>query len=422
MNDILAIWSGWIRPSAGLPIVQWSLLLAVAAVAGQVVQRHLALPKVVGYSAVGALAGLAGFSGAAWPLQGVSLFLLELGIAVVLFEAGGRLPLRWFWHNPMVLLQSLAEAVLTFAGVYYAMRWMGLSAGVAEALGAIAIVGSPAVLSRVVLDTRASGPVTERAMALTTLGALYALSLVSARTNVMHRARETLGDTIYPIAVVLGLSIVVGALMALAMRMALRLMSPTSENTAILMISVIAAGAALAAHFGGSAPLAALLGGLMLKQLHPRPWAWPRQLGTAASMLVMLNFVLVSVIAAQAPWNPAVAGLVLVLLASRALGKLTGVTLANAGSGLGWRQALWTGCAMQPMSSVALLLVGRFVASSPSLGPQIASVALPAILLLEVLGAIVATLALHRAGESARALAQLAAPAPGSTRPGEMNG
>lgn len=422
MNDILAIWSAWIRPSAGLPIVQWSLLLAVAAVAGQVVQRHLGLPKVVGYSAVGAVAGLAGFSGAAWPLQGISLFLLELGIAVVLFEAGGRLALRWLWHNPMVLLQSLAEAVLTFAGVYYAMRWMGMTTNVAEALGAIAVVGSPAVLSRVVLDTRATGPVTERALALSTLGALYALGLVSARTNVIHRPRETLGDTLYPIAVVLGLSIVVGALMALAMRLALRMMSPTSENTSILMICLIAAGAALAGHFGGSAPLAALLGGLLLKQLHPRPWAWPRQLGTAASMLVMLNFVLVSVVAAQAPWNPAVAGLVLVLLAARALGKVAGVSLANAGSGLGWRQAFWTGCAMQPMSSVALLLVAQFVASSLTLGPQIASVALPAILLMEVLGAIVATLALDRAGESARALARQEAPSPPSTRPGHVHG
>jgi NhaP-type Na+/H+ or K+/H+ antiporter len=59
---------------------------------------------------VGALAGAAGLAGATWPLRGVGLFLLELGIAVVLFEAGARLPLRWFRHNPMVLLQSVAES------------------------------------------------------------------------------------------------------------------------------------------------------------------------------------------------------------------------------------------------------------------------------------------------------------------------
>jgi Kef-type K+ transport system membrane component KefB len=417
MNDILAVWSDGIRSSAGLPMVQWSLLLATAAVAGQLVQRHLALPKVVGYTVVGAVAGLAGFSGAVWPLQGASLFVLELGVAIVLFESGGRLALRWFRHNPMVLLQSLAEALLTFAAVYYAMRWMGLTANVSEALAAIAIVGSPAVLSRVVLDTRATGAVTERALALTTLGALYALCLVSARTQIIHRPRPAPGDTLYLIALVLGVSLVVGLLMAVVLRIALRLMSPTSENASIVLISVIAAGAALAAHLGGSAPLAALLGGLLLKQLHPRPWAWPRQLGTAASLLVMLNFVLVSVAAAQAPWNPAVASLALVLLAARALGKLGGVSVANAGSGLAWRQALWTGCAMQPMSSVALLLVVQFVASSLTLGPQIASVALPAILLMEVLGAVLATLALHRAGESARALARAAITGDDALRP-----
>ena len=53
-------------------------------------------------------------------------------------------------------------------------------------------------------------------------------------------------------------SVVVGAGLALALRSALRVMSPTSENTAIFLLALIAAGAALAAHFGGSAPLAAL--------------------------------------------------------------------------------------------------------------------------------------------------------------------
>ncbi|TNJ34055.1 sodium:proton exchanger, partial [Chlorobaculum thiosulfatiphilum] len=85
-----------LRPSAGLPTLQWSLLLALAAAAGHLVQRYSGLPKVVGYSVVGTFAGLAGFSGAVWPLQGIGLFLLELAVAVVLFEAGGRIPLRWF--------------------------------------------------------------------------------------------------------------------------------------------------------------------------------------------------------------------------------------------------------------------------------------------------------------------------------------
>ena len=419
MNEVMAIWAEWLRPSAELPTVQWSMLLAAAAAAGHLLQRHSGLPKVVGYSVTGALAGLAGFSGAAWPMQGIALFLLELGVAVVLFEAGGRIALRWFRHNPMVLLQSLLESLLTALAVYYALRWMGVASRVAEALGLVAMVASPAVLSRVMMDTRASGPVTERAMVLSTLSALYALTLVSARAGAMHRLDSSLQETLYPVAVVLGVSFVVGAVLALALRMALRVMSPTSENTSLMLISLIAAATALAAHFGGSAPLAALLGGMLLKQLNPRPWAWPRQLGTAASLLTMLTFVMVAVVAAQAEWNPAVAGLVAALVLARGLAKVAGVAAANWGSGTSWKQALWTGCAMSPMSSVALLLVQQFMTSSPALGARVAGIALPAILLMELLGAIIATVAIYRAGESSTPLPVEALP---TSQPGELRG
>ncbi len=407
MQELLAIWAEWIRPSAGLPTVQWSLLLAVAAASGHLVQRYTGLPKVIGYSAIGAFAGLAGFTGAVWPLQGTGLFLLELGVAVVLFEAGGRISLRWFRHNPMVLVQSLTESALTFAAVYWALKLMGMRDAVAQPLALLAMAASPAVLSRVLIDTRASGPVSERAMVLSTMSTLYALTLCSASAGLMGRSDKALGnisltDTLYPVLVVLGLSVVVGAALALLLRTALRVMSPTSENTAILLLALIAAGAALAAHFGGSAPLAALLGGMMLKQLNPRPWSWPRQMGTASSMLTMLMFVLVSVVAAQADWGGPIAGLVLALIVARVLAKIAGVALGNAGSGTSWTQALWVGCAMTPMSSVALLLVSQFINASPVLGKQIAGVALPAILLMEVLGAVLATLAIYRARESSR--------------------
>ena len=420
MNEIMAIWAEWLRPSAGLPTVQWSILLAVAAAAGHLLQRHTGLPKVVGYSLIGALAGLAGFSGAAWPLQGIALFLLELGVSVVLFEAGGRIALRWFRHNPMVLLQSLLESTLTALAVYYAMRWMGVQATVAEAIGLIAMVASPAVLSRVVMDTRASGPVTERAMVLSTLSTLYALTLVSARAGVMHRPHTELGETLYPVAVVLGVSFVVGAALALALRMALRVMSPTSENTSMLLITLIAAATALAAHFGGSAPLAALLGGILLKQLNPRPWAWPRQLGTAASLLI------------DADVRAGVGG--------GGQGRLEPGAWPAWSRRWCWRAARPRWSASAPPTGAAAPAGARpsgpaapcrrcrrwrccwctqFVASSLTLGPRIASIALPAILLMEVLGAIIATFAIYRAGESSRPLPTEGLP---NTPPGELRG
>ncbi len=407
MNEILSFWAQWLRPSAGLPTVQWSLLLAVATVAGYVCQRHIGLPKVVGYSLVGTVAGLAGFSGALWPLQGIGLFLLELGISLILFECGGRIPLRWFRHNPMVLVQSVLESALTFFAVYWVLLWLGVPERAAGPLAVVAMAASPAVLTRVVSDTRAAGPVTERSIVLATLSTLYALTLGSAHAERISDGALNFMDTVYPVMVVLGVSVVVAAVLALALRMALRFMSPASENTSILLLALIAAGTTVGSHMGGSAPLAALLGGMLLKQLNPRPWAWPRQLGNASSLLTMLMFVLVSTVAAQADWSAAVAGVVLALIAVRLLAKAMGVALGNVGSGASWKQALWVGCAMMPMSAIALLIASQFVLASPSTGSVIAGVALPAILLMEVLGAVIATVAIYRAGESSKPWAPL---------------
>ena len=92
----------------------------------------------------------------------------------------------------------------------------------------------------------------------------------------------------------------------------------------------------------------------------------------------------------------------LALVGARALAKLTGVLLANPGSGTSWRQALLVGCALSPMSSLALLLVSQFAAASAPLGARITSLALPAILLMEVFGAVLATFVLHAAREVSR--------------------
>ena len=313
MNEILSFWAQWLRPSAGLPTVQWSLLLAVATVAGYVCQRHIGLPKVVGYSLVGTVAGLAGFSGVLWPLQGIGLFLLELGLSLILFECGGRIPLRWFRNNPMVLVQSVLESALTFFAVYWVLLWLGVPERAAGPLAVVAMAASPAVLTRVVSDTRAAGPVTERSIVLATLSTLYALTLGSAHAERISDGALNFMDTVYPVMVVLGVSVVVAAVLA--------------------------------------------------------------------------------------------------LIGVRLLAKVVGVALGNVGSGASWRQSLWVGAAMTPMSSIALLLASQFAIGSPSTGQLIASVALPAILLMEVLGAVIATLAIYRAGESSRPLAPLIAPA-----------
>lgn len=402
MIDLMLNWSEWIKPSAGLPTVQWALLLALAAAAGHLLQRYLGLPKVLGYSAVGALAGFSGYTAASWPLDGIAQFMVELGLSIVLFEAGGRLSLRWFRHNPMLLAQSVGEAVATYLAAWWVLALFEVDPSLHMPLALLLVATSPAVLMRVASDIRASGPVTDRVVTLAALNTFYVLALGGVMARLLGRSQATLADAFYPVLLLVVASVLIGALLALALRKALQIMSPTSENTAVLQLALIAAGTALAAHFGGSAPLAALLAGILLKTLHPRPWSWPRQFGTASAILTILMFVLVSMAAAQAPWNWQAWSLVAALVLARALAKLGAIALAGIGSGASPRQALWTAGAMWPMSAVALLLLSQFSEFAPVIGAQAAAIALPLILFMEVLGALMAVLSLQRAGEAGR--------------------
>ncbi|MBI2744105.1 MAG: cation:proton antiporter [Burkholderiales bacterium] len=402
MIDLMLNWSEWIKPSAGLPTVQWALLLALAAAAGHLLQRYLGLPKVLGYSAVGALAGFSGYTTASWPLDGIAQFMVELGLSIVLFEAGGRLSLRWLRHNPMLLAQSLGEALATYLATWWVLQLFGVDEALHVPLALLMVATAPTVLMRVASDLRASGPVTDRVITLAALNTFYVLALGGVMARLLGRSEATLADAIYPVILLVVASVLVGALLAYALRKALQLMSPTSENTAVLQLSLIAAGTALAAHVGGSAPLAALLAGILLKTLHPRPWSWPRQFGTASAILTILMFVLVSMAAAQAPWNWEAWSLIAALVLARALAKLAAIALAGFGSGASPRQALWTASALWPMSAVALLLVSQFSEFAPAIGQPVAAIAMPLILFMEVLGALMAMLALQRAGEAGR--------------------
>ena len=402
MIDLMLNWSEWIKPSAGLPTVQWALLLALAAAAGHLLQRYLGLPKVLGYTAVGALAGFSGYTTASWPLDGIAQFMVELGLSIVLFEAGGRLSLRWLRHNPMLLAQSLGEALATYLVAWWVLQLFGVDGTLHVPLALLLVATSPTVLMRVASDLRASGPVTDRVITLAALNTFYVLALGGVMARLLGRSQATLADAIYPVILLVVASVLVGALLAYALRKALEIMSPTSENTAVLQLSLIAAGTALAAHFGGSAPLAALLAGVLLKTLHPRPWSWPRQFGTAAAILTILMFVLVSMAAAQAPWNWEAWSLIAALMLARALAKLGAIALTGFGSGASPKQALWTASALWPLSAVALLLVSQFAEFAPAIGQPVAAIALPLILFMEVLGALMAMLALQRAGEAGR--------------------
>ena len=196
----MAIWAEWLKPSAGLPTVQWSLLLALAAAAGHLVQR-LHGPAQGG--------GLFDRRHARRPGRLRGRGLAAAGHRPVPAGAGrgdravrsrrphrrcaGSATTRWCWCKACSRRRSPTSACTACCA-----GWTCAPASPTP-LALIAMAASPAVLSRVVIDTRAAGPVTERAMVLADAEhPLRAHARSAARAGVMHREETAPGRHALP--------------------------------------------------------------------------------------------------------------------------------------------------------------------------------------------------------------------------------
>jgi Kef-type K+ transport system membrane component KefB len=95
-------------------VMSIAVALLVAGLVGEGLARFTRLPRVTGYALGGLLLGpaLSGWFGA----HDIATFriVIDLALALLLFELGNRVDLKWFRTNPWIIPASLAEAGLTF--------------------------------------------------------------------------------------------------------------------------------------------------------------------------------------------------------------------------------------------------------------------------------------------------------------------
>jgi hypothetical protein len=104
---------------------------------------------------------------------------------------------------------------------------------------------------------------------------------------------------------------------------------------------------------------------------------------------------MVDVDAMSAAWLP-VAALIVVRMVTKgaavaALGPLAGITL---------KKGLLNGLALTPMSALALMLVQQMAEVNPQIAQQTTAVLLPAVVILQLAGALALLFALRWSGES----------------------
>jgi Kef-type K+ transport system membrane component KefB len=410
MSD--ALWSLITTPWALQPdtLLGAAVLALAAAVLGEVAWRWLRWPRIIGYTVVGAALALAGV-GAQGDEPALRL-AVDAALALLLFEAGTRLKLRWLVNNPWLMAMSVAESLLTALLTYAVLRNFGVESSVAWPLALVAMAVSPAVLQRVAGELQAAGQVTERMLALgalSTLYAVFALKLLSA--GWLLSDPHTWLQALSPVLFSFFGSILLGAAMGEALALIARRLDLREDNAMVLLLAAVLLALVVAKTLQLSTVLVPLLAGLWLGNRSERPWVWPRHFGSAGGVLVLVMFVGVG-----SAWSiellAAGGGLALALALARAVAKTTVVHALARPSGMAWRQAACLSMALTPMSATSWVLMLDFVAQHKPLAAGVLPVALSALALLELAAPLLVMAGLHLAREVDNPRAPRASPVP----------
>jgi NhaP-type Na+/H+ or K+/H+ antiporter len=374
-----------------------ALLAVIAALAGEAVWRVLRWPRLVGYVMVGTMLALTG-RGAGGDEPALRV-VIDGALALLLFEAGARLRLKWLVRNPWLLATSVAEALLTGIVVFAVLSMFGLPGEVATPLSIVAVCVSPAVLQRVVGELHAAGQVTERLLTLAALNTLYAvlvMKLLSA--GLLLSDPRTWVEAVSPVMFSFFGSILLGAALGEGLALIARRFDLREDNSIVLLLSAVLLALVVAKTLSLSTLLVPLLAGMWLANRSERPWVWPRHFGSAGSVLVLVMFVSVA-----SAWTlealTASAGIALALVLARGLAKGVAVLALAKPSGLGVGQAACLAIGLTPMSATAWVLTLDFVARHPNVGAQMMPVLLASLALLELAAPLAVMAGLRAAGE-----------------------
>lgn len=365
----------WLASSPGSPAPLWTLeglrgadpvlgfaLVMLAAVAlAELLHRKLRAPRMLGHMITGALASPLALR----LLDRTDLDpwkpVIDLAIGVLVFELGSRIRPRWLVDNPWLAFTCVLEGLL--AGVLVAVSLVGLGAPVPSAwlAGAVAMSTSPVITLVLVHEVRSRGQVTERLLMMTAINSALAMLAVKAWNVVAAAGSINFGQDLVPVAadavVVVGGSFLLGVAAGWLLA---KLNQPLRNAAAapVLQISLVILAAMFAAQWKLSPLLALLVAGMAARSRMGHTLTVEPQLGSAGAVLTVLLFIALGMlftldgIGELWPW-------VVAILLGRLVGKGVAVAMLTRLSALGWRQAAALTLALQPMSSLAVLLAGN---------------------------------------------------------------
>lgn len=340
------------------PVLAIALLMLVALIVAEALHRAWRLPRICGHMLTGALAS---------PLV-LRLFdrfdldpwkpLIDLAIGALLFELGTRIRPRWLIDNPWLALSCVLQALLCGLLVTGGLVWLGAPLIAAAVAGTVALSTSPVIVLAVTHEARSRGQVTERLLLMVAINAVVAVVGLKVLRVVLASDSGLPSDELVP-ALVSALRVIAGSfLLGLGFGFALDRLSPLVRGTPampVLQIALVITASMLAVQWTLSPLLALLVAGMTARARMSHGLAVEPHLGSAGAVLNVLLFICLGLLFTLEGFL-SVWPAVLMIIVARFIASAISIGGLARSSGLGVRQAGALVLALQPMSSLAVLL------------------------------------------------------------------
>ncbi|KXB32029.1 hypothetical protein AT959_02905 [Dechloromonas denitrificans] len=390
----------------------FGMVLLGGLAAGELARRVAALPRTTGYVLFGLLTGQ---SGLGWidPLhiESAQLFI-DLALGLILFELGYLVPRTPLQVGLKRLATGTLVALSTGLGVLLLLLYWGFTAGDALFAAALLLATSPAITIATCSDVGARGEKSGLLYTLVAINGCIAFAAIALMTPFLDQTIQAspllrLAEALGSIAGSLGIGVGGAALVLLGARR----LEKQPEHQHLLILGGIVFGVGTAIYLDTSVFLPMLIFGFLVRALDREQKVVAIRIASDARVFLVITFVLagaaLDIAYLRDYWLEAL-GIAL----CRFLAQWLPCSAAARQIGLTQREALFMGIGLQPMSSVALVLLANTQMLYAGLDPQLTGILLAAILLMQLFGPLTTQTAIKGFGEASRLMPPPTATAP----------
>lgn len=381
-------------------LVSFGLILLLGLIGGEIARRSRFLPRITGYILVGFIIGMGGFNIVNPELLANSRIFIEISLGLILFDLGRHLDFRWLQRDHGLLLMALAESFLTFISIFIVLCFIIKLPYLLSAFAAIiAVATSPAVLMMITHDLSSEGPVTRRALILTSLNNFFALLMFTFLLP-LAKADTSLAFTfwLYSGYRLFG-SIILGFLVFSLTKLIASLVGKYEKSQFILFVGTVVLTMGLTEFFSLSSFLTLFSLGVAARNFDYKHILMEVDFGWLARVFFILLFVTTGMyLQLQGLWQATLAVLTFVFI--RILAKMGGICLFAKASRLTSLQTFTLGLTLFPMAGVAIGMANTLVDVNPDFSNSLLPIVTAAVAVLDIIGPIVTQFAFIKSGEA----------------------